>query len=320
MPGINIIGSNYSGEVLEQLLVKATTGNQLVAGGHIKVVPHVSKKCSIPRLRTGQMLQKRKEMPKQGDAKGEFAYSEKVLEPKEIMAFTVFNPRAFESVWRPFQPKGNLVFAELNPTVQNQLLEEMGKAVDFELGGHFINGKYTEAEGDFFDGIITRIVADTDVIRPNGVAAITEDNILPTLKKVKAAIPTTLLGNKNLKIFMSRRDFESYDSVVTDKPYKGEDYTNMNPERYKGIRIVVLADWPDDVIVAAVASNGTESNFWAGVSLVDDADVIKIGLLENAGELYFFKMLMKVDTNIVFGEEIVLWDGREEAEPAIAEV
>ena len=29
------------------------------------------------------------------------------------MAFTVFNPRAFEQIWRKWQPKGNLVFAEL---------------------------------------------------------------------------------------------------------------------------------------------------------------------------------------------------------------
>ncbi|MEN9919681.1 MAG: hypothetical protein RL662_2117 [Bacteroidota bacterium] len=44
--------------------------------------------------------------------------------------------------------------------------------------------------------------------------------------------------------------------------------------------------------------------------MADDEDVIKIDLLENAGERYFFKMLMKVDTNIAFGEDIVLWDGR----------
>lgn len=307
---IEIKNSAYSGEVLEQLLVRATTGNQMVAGGHIKVVPNVTKKYSIPRLKTGKMLQKRKEQPKLEDSKGKFEYSEKTLEPKEFMAFTVFNPRSFESVWRPFQPKGDLVFAELNPTVQNQLLAELAKSVDFELGGHYIKGKYSENEGDFFDGILTRIVADPDVIKIAGPEALDESNILSKLKAVKAGIPTVILGNPNLKIFMSRRDFESYDAVITDKPYKGEDYTNMNPERYKGIRIVVLADWAEDVIVAAVASLESSSNFWAGVSLVDDANVVKIGLPENAGELYFFKMLMKADTNIVFGEEIVLYDAR----------
>ena len=307
-----VSGTNYSGEVLEQLLVKATTGNQLVAGGHIRIVPNIKLKYSIPRLKHGEMLQKRKEMPKREDSKGDYTYSEKVLEPKEFMAFTVFNPRAFESIWRPFQPKGNLVFAELNPSVQSQLLAELAKSVDFELGGHFIKGKYSDAEGDFFNGIVTRITADAEVLKIAAPVAITEENILATLKKIKAKIPTVLLGNSNLKIFMSRREFEAYDSVITDKPYKGEDYTNMNPERYKGIRIVVLADWPEDVIVAAVASGDNDSNFWAGVDLVDDMDVVKIGLLENAGELYFFKMLMKADTAVVFGEEIVLYDARED--------
>jgi hypothetical protein len=170
------------------------------------------------------MLQKRKEMPQLGDSQGDFTYSEKKLEPKELMAFTVFNPRAFESIWRPSQPTGNLVFRELNPMVQNLLLAELAKAVDFELGGHFINGKHSAAEGDFFDGIVTRITADAEVLRGDGATAITEDNILPTLKKIKAKIPTVLLGNAKLKIFMSRREFEAYDAVITDKPYKGEDY------------------------------------------------------------------------------------------------
>ncbi len=34
--------------------------------------------------------------------------------------------------------------------------------------------------------------------------------------------------------------------------------------------------------------------------------------MSNASELYFFKLLMKADTNIGFGEEIVVLDGRED--------
>ncbi len=56
------------------------------------------------------------------------------------MAFTTFNPRTFEKIWRKWQPKGNLVFADLPPEAQNALLDEMAKCVDFELGFHFING------------------------------------------------------------------------------------------------------------------------------------------------------------------------------------
>ena len=78
-------------------------------------------------------------------------YDEKSLDPKDFMAFTVFNPRAFEQIWRKWQPKGNLVFAELPPEAQNALLAELAKQVQFELGNHYINGEYGEDDDRLFN-------------------------------------------------------------------------------------------------------------------------------------------------------------------------
>lgn len=91
---IIIKNTNYSGEVLEKLLTLAATGNELVEKGLIHIEPGVSDKFSIPRLKGGKMLQKRKEMPTDEDGKGNFDYSEVTLEPKDFMAFTTFNPGA----------------------------------------------------------------------------------------------------------------------------------------------------------------------------------------------------------------------------------
>ncbi|MDH6357237.1 hypothetical protein [Parabacteroides sp. PF5-9] len=330
---VKVKSTVYSGEVLEQLLVRATTGNEIVDGGHIHVHPNVTKKFTLPRLKTGKMLRKRVEQPEDKHSKGDFNYDEKYLEPKEFMAFTTFNPRVFEEIWRPFQPTGNLVFSELPAEVQNQLLAELAKVVDFELGGHYINGEYAEGDDDdkLFDGILNRIVKDADVIKVDKVVSvvkkddgtletkdvtgkITEANILPTLRAGKQKVPKAIRKHANLKIFMSCEDFEIYDEVLTNKPFKGVDYSSMTADRYKGVQIVSLADWPKDVIVWAVTSSGIDSNFWAGVSLSDDDDVIQIDKLTNAGEKYFFKMLMKADTNTVFGEDIVLFDARDDEE------
>lgn len=305
------VTSAYAGEVLEQLLVRATTGNELVAGGHIRMQPNVTKKFTLPRLKTSKMLQKRIDQPEDSDSKGDFTVDEKYLEPKDIMAFTTFNPRVFEQIWRPFQPTGNLVFAELPANVQTQLLAELAKVVDFELGYHFIQGKEGAGATDFFNGILTRIKADAAVVKiAVDVVAITELNVIDKLKAVRSQVPKALRRNTSLKIFISQEDFDIYDDVLTNKTYKGADYSSMNGERFKGVQLVVLADWPKDVLVAAVATTGVDSNFWAGVSLVDDAEAIKIDKLTNAGEKYFFKLLMKADTNIVYGEDIVLYDAR----------
>lgn len=303
---IVIQGTNYAGEVLEALLTRAATGNELVEKGLIHVVPEVAKKFSIPRLRTGKMLQKRKEMPTDADSKGDFTYDERELVPVDFMAFTTFNPRTFEQIWRPFQPKGNLVFAELPAEGQNALLRELAKSVKFELGFHFINGVYGEDDDHLFNGIVTRMLADKDVV----TVSTAETSMIKKLKALKDKIPTVMRSNPGLRILMSIADFDLYDEELTQQPNKGANYTDMNVERYKGIRIVPLSNWPEGLIVATICGMDYDTNLWAGVNLVDDMDVIQIDKLTNAGEKYFFKMLMKADTNIAWGEDVILLDGR----------
>lgn len=310
LPMAITVNSIYAGEVLEQLLVRASTGNELVAGGHIRVVPNVTKKFTIPMLRAGSMLQKRKANPTAADSKGDFGITEKYLEPQDVMAYTRFNPRSLESIWRPFQPTGNLVFSQLPPAVQNAFLAELAKVVDFELGDEYVNGVKGDNEGQYFDGILTRIIASNLVKKQANTAAITEANIINVFKNVRSVLPKNIRKHPNLKYFVSIDDADIYDNVITNQPNKGKDWSDTNVERFKGIQIIPLASWPKDVVVAAVTSMDMDSYWWAGVSLVDDAEAILIDKVANDSEEYFFKMLMKADTNITFDEDIILYDGR----------
>ncbi len=245
---IVVRNTNYNGEVLEKILVLACTGNDLVEKGLIMVIPGVEKKISLPRIKTGKMLQKRKENPGLEDSKGNFNYSEKSLDPEDFMAFTTFNPRAFEHIWRKWQPKGNLVFAELPPEAQNTLLDELSKSVKFELGWHYINGEFGSDDDHLFNGILTQAAKDSDVIV---VPAPADTSMIGKLKAVRKAIPKALRENPNLRILMS-----------------------------------------------------------IDVNLQDDEEVIQIDKWMNSSELYFFKLLMKADTEIAFGEEFVVLDTR----------
>lgn len=304
---IKVTNTNYAGEVLEMLLTRAATSNELVEKGLIHMEPGVEKAYFLPRMKTGKMLQKRKEMPTSQDSKGDFTYDERALTPVDFMAYTEFNPRSFENIWRKWQPKGNLVFSELPAEGQNALLREMSKQVKFELGFHFINGVLGDDDDHLFNGIVTRMLSDKEVI----YVVSGETSMLKKLKAVKDSIPTTMRSNPGLRILMSVTDFDQYDEELTQQPNKGANYTDMNVERYKGIRIVPLSSWPEGLIVATVCGMDYDTNLWAAVNLVDDMDVIQIDKVTNAGEKYFFKMLMKADTNIAWGEEVVLLDSRE---------
>lgn len=305
---IVVRNTNYNGEVLEKILTLATTGNDLVEKGLIMVIPGVEKKISLPRIKTGRMLQKRKENPTLEDSKGNFNYSEKSLDPEDFMAFTTFNPRAFEHIWRKWQPKGNLVFSELPPEAQNTLLDELSKSVKFELGWHYINGEFGDDDDHLFDGILTQAARDTKVVVVS--APSDTSSMLAKLKAVRAAVPKALRENPNLRILMSIDDFDKYDNELTEREYKNASETDLNKKRYKGITIETLNSWPDDLIVATICSPSADGNLFAGVNLQDDEEVIQIDKWMNSSELYFFKLLMKADTNIAFGEEFVVLDTR----------
>lgn len=313
MSDINIT-SAYSGEVLEKILVKATTGNEMVARGLMRLEPNVSTNFYIPRMRAGKMLQKRKEQPVDADGKGNFNIDERKLTPMEFMAFTTFNPRSFEKIWRKWQPKGDLVFADLPAEAQTAMLDAMAGAVDFELGGHFINGIYGDDDAHLFNGILTRILADKEVINvPVGNA----NTMIKRLQAVVKALPKTVRSNPKLRILMSTTDADTYDDELTAQTAKGANYTDMNAMRFKGIQIEALAQWPDGVIVATYVGMDEATNLWGAVNTVNDFETIKIDRLTNAGERYFFKMLMKADTNTAWGDDVVLLDAREKT---IAEV
>ena len=306
---IKVDNTNYNGEVLEKILTVAATGNELVTKGLIHVIPGVEKKISIPRLKTGKMLQKRKEDPQVTDSKGDFNWSEQTLEPHDFMAFTVFNPRAFESIWRKWQPKGNLNFAELPPEAQNALLDALSKQVQFELGDHYVNGEYADGEDDtkLMNGILTQAAKAADYVLVDVSKA---DTMLKKLKAVRAAIPTAMRPNPDLRIIMSVEDFDKYDDELTERESKNASETEVNRKRYKGITIETVAAWPDGVIVATLCSPDADGNFFAAVNLQNDESVILIDKVSNASELYFFKLLMKADTNIAFGEEFIIADFR----------
>lgn len=169
----------------------------------------------------------------------------------------------------------------------------------FELGWHYLNGEFGSDDDHLFNGILTQAAKDPDVIV---VPAPSDTSMIGKLKAVRKAIPKALRENPNLRILMSIDDFDKYDDELTEREYKNTSETDINKKRYKGITIETLNSWPDGLIVATLCSMSADGNLFAGVNLQDDEEVIQIDKWMNSSELYFFKLLMKADTEIAFGE------------------
>ena len=312
---ISISSTNYNGEVLGSILTQAFLGNETAEKGVIHVEPGIEKKFSIPRMRIGKLLQKRIEQPESSDAKGDITYDEKELNPEDMMVYTEFNPKSFESVWRKFQPTGNMVFYQLPPDVQTKMLDMILKETATEVGWHLINGVKGSGDEDLFFGIVSRIFADSEV----NYASTTETTWVKKLEALKNAIPAEIVDNSRLAIIMNTKDYSEYDTELKAQYGKNIDPTGVREQAFDGTRIIRLAYWPKGLVIATLVGGGEESNLWAGVNLNNDGETLFVDKVTNAGEKYFVKILLKADTNIAWGGYVTVLDKREQGTATLAD-
>lgn len=304
------ITTAYPGEFLDRVLTKATLQNELVQKNLIHVEPNVLKKLYIGELTVGTLLQHRIEQPDSSDAQGTFTYVEKYLEPQDLMAYTEFNPRNFESIWRRWQPNGPMAMETWSASAQAEFLEVFAKKIAEELGNQYINGIRVAGDNNkLINGIVPRILADKDVL--DGGITSGDTTYAKKFKRMLSKLPKALRGKGNLKFITSIADTDNYDEELKLNTYKNGDLTIQQTLAYNGIPVVGLAQWPEGLIVLTLADSSLESNLFAAVAWNQDETFIQEDKVSAAGEKHFLKMLMKADTNIAFGDYVVIYDGRE---------
>jgi hypothetical protein len=323
------ITTTYAGEALEAFIVKASTGNDTVDKGSIRVQSGIQHKYILPRVQVGNIIQDRVATP--NTAVGEFTITERELNPQDFMVYTEFNPRDLESFWRFAQPEGNLVFRKLDPSVQVTLVGELMKELNRYMGEAIWHG-VKNITGDFttvtptggvelgnaalgldqFDGLLPRILEDfrdgaagEKPLQAGTSEITTTTEVLDALNGVFNKIPKALRGKADLKILMDVALFDLYDQALIDSNFKHADYTQTNIQRFRGIEIVPTNGFPTSTIVAGVCGRGLDSNLWMGIDYANDAEVLQVEKLQANSELYFFKMLLKADTVVAKPSELV---------------
>ena len=324
------ITSTYAGEVLEAFVTKAVTGNDTVDKGLVMVKSGIQKEYTIPRMSLGDIVQDRVATPGTPQSDGTFTIDEKKLEPQDFMVYTEFNPRDYEQFWKFAQPDGNLVFRELDPQAQVAMVGEIFKKLNNYMGLAIWHGKKTAGgtvgtgsaagavglgSGRFnkFDGLLYKLLANLDAA-PAGDTAILAGNarlntgaaVLTALNATFDAIPKSIRGARDLKVVMDWATWDLYDKHLIDQNFKNADYTGTNRNMFRGIPIVVANGFPAETLLAGRFSPSMESNLWMGVDFASDENVLQVEKLQANSELYFFKMLMKADTQIVQPSEVVL--------------
>lgn len=341
---INYAGNTYSGEVLEDLLVYTAQGNDTFAEGLIHIKPGVQKRYVLPHIELGDIIQDNKPTPTSteggvgSDGFNQYTFSERYLDPQDLMVYLEFNPRDFEEYWKPFQPDGQLLFRDLDPKVQSKMLHLLIDKKDQYIGDCIwcarkggVDAKITAPSGaiklgdktaggpmKYFDGALARVLDNVTTTDPNekagGQAIIAGDTELTTGAEVETALyamwkacPKKLRKHTNLKFVMGWELWDLYDEYLTKKETKYVENDSINKRRFKGKPIVVINGMPEHTIFLGKFSSSMESNLWMGVDYATDQESVKVERLQANSELYFFQMRMKMDVNIVLPAEIIVW-------------
>lgn len=107
-----------------------------------------------------------------------------------------------------------------------------------------------------------------------------------------------------LVILMDYKSWDAYNRYLSAKTVKYSDNRSENEHRFQGKRIIPMVALPNDTIFMGVFTTGVDSNLWMGVDYANDENVLQVDKLQNNSELYFFKVLLKMDVNIVRPSEI----------------
>lgn len=307
-----ISDTTYAGEAASQFIVKAITGNETVQGGHIYVKDGIKKKFTIPRFDADyeDLIQDRAATP---TSKGDMTVTGKVLEPADYMIYVEFNPRDYEQHWYATQLNPTLVDRSLPATVESTVIQEVLKRHDRYMNKAIWNSNTTNAAPSiyrYYDGLIRKAklaTGGTDntnfVVSPT---TLTSGNIVGELQKGYDLIPAALKYDPNMKIFVNYKTFDLYMQAQQAQSFKGVDFTQMGVARFQGLQVVRINDMPNDTYLIAKGTAGMDSNMWLGMNSVDDA-TLELSKLQANSELYFIKMLMKVDVQFGWNSETVYY-------------
>ena len=311
---ITVVNSNYNGDLLAFLYQVVSVGNQVLAKGAANFLSDIAKKRALPKLSMTDDPLGAYTTGAPSSATVVTSYSERELDPQPMMLYEEFLPEDFLDVWEKWQPIGNFTELRLNPEFLADVISLYENKIGTQLSKLFWQGDKTLLSTSplhFFDGIITRAIADPNVVDVPNVGAITKANVVDILAAVWGAIPNKFLEDPNFKINVNSTDYKLLQQANNDAKKSTVGVLNENVENmFLNHRIDHFEGIPKNSIVGARSMIGDNtSNLWMGFFTSIDAENPRVNYKDNSGKLRFIRWDLKADANYREGSEIVLYQG-----------
>jgi len=302
------ITTTYAGEFANEYIAAALLSGATLNNGGITIKPNVKYKEVIKKVATDSNVIK--------DASCDFTdtatvtLTERILQPEEFQVNLELCKKDFRSDWEAAQ-MGMSTFDNLPPAFSDFLVAHVAGLVAEKTEQSIWRG--ANATAGEFDGLVTKMTADSDVIDVVGTT-VTAANVIDELGKVVDAIPSTLYGKEDLYLYVSQNVARAYVRALGGFGAAGLGANGVNAEgtqwwnngalSFDGVKIFVANGLADNYIVAA-----EKSNLFFGTGLLSDHNEVKVLDMGDLDGSQNVRVIMRFTSGVEYGigTDIVLY-------------
>ena len=302
------ITTTYAGEFAGKYISAALLSGKTLAEGNITTVPNVKYKQVMKKVATDDIVK---------DATCDFAdtstltLTERILQPEEFQVNLELCKKDFRSDWEAAQ-MGYSAFDNLPSSFSDFLIAHVADKVAQRIETNIWTG--TNATAGQFDGFITTLGADSDVVDVTGTTS-TAANIIEELGKIADAIPSTVYGAEDTTIYLPADMYRNYVRALggfgasglgaAGTNDQGTQWYNMGSGlSFDGIQVVYAPGLSTSDAVAA-----QKSNLFFGTGLLSDQNEVKVIDMADLDGSQNVRVVMRFTAGIQhgIGSEVVLY-------------
>lgn len=266
------VTSNYAGKAagfyISAALKEATSLDHLTVLQNIKYKENLQKMAGSSLVRNADC---------NFTNHGTLALTESILTPKMLQINMQTCKDTLLSSWEAETMRAGAMnnnSPKFEDYVISYFTQHISDAVESSVwsGAASTNGQF---EG-FLTGTTGAFAVNGNVVQTDNTGgagtAYTAANIISNLQTIAAAIPSTVYGREDLRIYMNWKTYRLYVSAISALGYVNMYSMNNDYEAtFEGIKLSVVYGMPDDKLVAAQVSN-----LFFGTDLLSDTTQVKM--------------------------------------------
>ena len=302
------ITTSYAGEFSGKYIASALLSGDTLANEEITIMPNVRFKSVIQKASTNNIV--RDATCDFQTGQGTLTLTEQILEPKEFQVNLDLCKKDLFATWQGAE-MGYSQYADLPASFSDFVLAHVASKVSDFTETQIWSGA---GGAGSFSGFATLLAADAAL--PAGqeiaAAAITSANVIAQIGLVVDAIPTTVYGKDDLRLYVSSNVARAYTRALGGFAAAGDNagYDSKGTNQvlgnlfFDGVQIVVSKGMADNTMIAA-----EKSNLFFGTGLLNESQEVRTIDMQEVDGSMNVRVILRYTAGVQYGEvtDIVLY-------------